>query len=72
MLRDKVYTMIYVYQWMFCPNTSNTGDWCSIHSDKQHFWWDIVLCPTVIFHTDVQINQIQNNGIHDFDLHALR
>ena len=20
-------------------------------SDKQHVWWDIVLCPTIIFHT---------------------
>ena len=25
--------------------------WCSIWLDKQHIWWDIVLCPTVIFHT---------------------
>ena len=25
--------------------------WCSIWLDKQHIWWDIVVCPTVIFHT---------------------
>ena len=49
MLRDKVCTITYAYRWMFCPNTCQ--HWCSIWSDKQHIRWDIVLCPTVVFHT---------------------
>ena len=43
------YHYSYMHGWMFCPNTSQ--HWCSIWLDKQHIWWDIVLCPTVIFHT---------------------
>ena len=30
--------------------------WCSIWSDKQHIWWDIVLCPTVLHWTVIFID----------------
>ena len=46
-LRDKVYTIIYAYGWMFCPNTSQ--HWCSIWLDKQHIWWDIFSYVLLLF-----------------------